>query len=57
MDLLDKKTDEELLESLIKETAKAQNEISCARRDLEKATARLKFVLMLSNTMINRKKD
>jgi hypothetical protein len=57
MDVLDKKSDKELLESLVKEAAKAQNEVACARRDLEKATARMRFVLMLANTMIDRSKD
>lgn len=57
MDVLDTKTDQELLESLVKEAAKAQNEIACARRDLEKATARVRFALMLANTLIDRQKD
>lgn len=57
MDLLDKKTDEELLASIIAEAAKAQNELSCAKKDLDKAANRLKFVLMVANNMINRKED
>lgn len=57
MDLLEKKTDKELLESLIAEAAKAQNELNCARKDLEKAQNRLKFVLMVSNTLVDRQGD
>ena len=41
MDVLDKKTDKELLTSLLAELAKAQNEVKCARSDLEKATSRM----------------
>lgn len=57
MDLLDTKTDQELLASLIAETAKAQNELNCARNDVIKAQNRLKFVLLLANQLINRPKD
>jgi hypothetical protein len=45
MDVLDTKTDEELLHSMIAETAKAKNEVTCAKKDLEKATNRLNFWL------------
>jgi hypothetical protein len=57
MDVLDKKTDKDLLQSLIAETAKAQNEIKCARADLEKATSRIKFLLVVTNTLIERQGD
>lgn len=57
MEILDKKTDKELLDSLIAETAKAKNETNCARRDLEKAQSRLDFTIVLANTLINRLKD
>lgn len=57
MQIIDDKTDQELLKSLLAETAKAQNELSCAGRDIVKAQNRLKFVLMVINEMINRKKD
>lgn len=56
MDLLDRKTDRELLLSLLAETAKAKNEIKCAYQDLEKAQSRLGFVVMLTNTILNRSK-
>jgi hypothetical protein len=57
MDLLDDKSDLELSQSMIAEMAKAQNEINCARRDLEKANSRISFVLALQHKMINRTKD
>ena len=57
MDVLDSKTDKQLLESLIAEIAKATNEIKCARGDLEKAQSRIKFLLVLAHTMIERQKD
>jgi hypothetical protein len=57
MDLIDKKSDLELLQSLLAEMAKANNEIKCAQADLNKAQNRLKFLLLLANTMIDRQKD
>ena len=57
MDLLDKKTDLELLQSLLAELAKANNEIRCSQNDLNKAQNRMKFLLLLANTLIDRSKD
>ena len=57
MEILDNKTDEELLLSLIQEIAKAKNELRCAKGDLEKATGRIGFLLVLAHTLINRQKD
>lgn len=57
MQILDDKTDKQLLESLVAEMAKAQNEIACARRDLEKAQGRQKFLLVLAHELINRQGD
>jgi hypothetical protein len=54
MDLLDNKREEDLLDALLPEIAKAQNEIRCARRDLEKATNRVSFVLLIVNKLIER---
>ena len=54
-DLMDSKTDQELLQSVIAETAKAKNEIACAKRDIEKATSRLNFLVVLANKLIERK--
>jgi hypothetical protein len=57
MDILDSKTDQELLESLIAEIAKATNEIKCARGDIDKAQGRIKFLLVVAHTLMNRSKD
>ena len=57
MDVLDNKSDKELLQSLIAEIAKAKNEIKCARGDLEKAQSRLGFLVVLANELLNRKGD
>lgn len=57
MDILDRKSDHELLASLLAEVAKARNELTCAQRDLDKASNRLNFLLVLANTLINRKED
>jgi len=56
-DLLNTKTDTELLQSIIAETAKANNEIACAKRDITKATSRLNFLVVLANKMIERTGD
>lgn len=57
MSILDQKTDKELEQSLLAEVAKASNEIKCARQDLDKATNRLNFLLVVINTLIKRQKD
>jgi hypothetical protein len=57
MDVLDKQTDEDLLKSSLAEIAKAKNEIQCAKRDIDKATSRLNFLIVLTNKLIDRKKD
>jgi hypothetical protein len=57
MDILDSKSDRELLHSLVAEIAKATNEIKCAQADLNKAQSRLKFILVMAHTMIDRQKD
>ena len=57
MDVLDTKTDKELLDTLIPEIAKAANELRCAKRDLDKINGRLSFLLVLTHELINRKKD
>lgn len=57
MDILDKKTDEELIKSLLGEIAKARNELSCAKGDLDKANSRLSFLIVVANELIQRKHD
>ena len=57
MDLLDSKTDKELLKSLLAEIAKATKELRCAQADIVKAQSRLSFVLAVTNTLIDRQGD
>jgi hypothetical protein len=57
MDVLDNKTDKELLESLVAEIAKATNELRCAKGDLDKAQGRIRFLLVLAHELINRQGD
>ena len=57
MNIIDSKTNDELLESLLAELAKASNELRCAKDDIAKVQSRLSFVLALANTMIRRKGD
>lgn len=57
MDVIDDKSDKELLESLVAEIAKATNELRCARGDIDKAQSRIKFLLVLAHTLINRQGD
>jgi hypothetical protein len=57
MDILDSKSDKELLQSLVAEIAKATNEIKCAKGDIEKAQSRIKFLLVVAHTMLNRQGD
>jgi hypothetical protein len=51
MELLDKKTDKELLDSLMAEVAKSSNEIKCAQQDIAKVQSRLSFALVLINEL------
>jgi hypothetical protein len=57
MDVLDNKTDQELLQSLIAEIAKSTGEIRCAKTDIDKAQSRIKFCLVLANELLNRQGD
>lgn len=54
MEIVDSKTDEELLRSLIAEIAKANNEVNCAQADVKKAKNRLTFAIMVANKLIDR---
>jgi hypothetical protein len=57
MQVIETKSDKEILASLIAEIAKAQNEIACAKRDIDKAQSRLRFLIVLANTLIDRQGD
>lgn len=54
---IDSKTSEDLLRSLLAEVAKATSELKCSLGDVQKAQARLSFVLALVNTLIERSTD
>ena len=54
MDVIEDKNDKQLLESMLAEIAKAQNEIRCARGDIDKAQSRIKFLILVANELINR---
>jgi len=54
MDVLKDKTDKELLQSILAETAKTLNEVNCAKKDVEKARNRLTFMIAVINEMLNR---
>lgn len=53
-DLLDKKSDQELLLTLLKEAAKSSSELKSANADLEKASNRIRFCLVLINRLLER---
>lgn len=57
MDVLQNKSNIELLQSMLAETAKTLNEVNCARKDIDKARNRLTFQIAVINELINRKED
>lgn len=57
MDVIDNKSDRQLLQSLLAEIAKANNELKCARGDIEKAQNRIKFATLVLNKLIERQGD
>ena len=57
MDLLEHKTDKELLQSVLAEIAKTKNEIACAKGDIAKAQSRLSFLIVAVNELLNRQGD
>lgn len=57
MVVLDNKTDDEIIKSLLSEIAKSNNEINCALGDLAKAKSRLNFLVVLANELIKRNGD
>ena len=56
MDVLDNKTDRQLAEVIVKEAAKSLNEIKCAQRDIDKASSRIQFLLVIANKLLERSK-
>lgn len=56
MQLLDSKSDEELLKSSLAELAKCSNELKCIKGDAEKVASRVSFLILLINTLTDRLK-
>ena len=54
MDVLKTKTDKELLQSILAESAKCLNEVNCSVKDVNKARNRLTFQLAIVNELLNR---
>lgn len=54
LDLLDTKTDAELIQSVMVELAKSKAELNCARADINKITSRIGFLLVVINKLIDR---
>ena len=55
-DMLKDNSDEELLSVLLREIAKSGNEIRSAEKDINKASRRLSFAIVLANRLLDRKK-
>lgn len=54
MNILNTKSESELIQSLLAEVAKSRNELKCATEDLKKANGRLGFCVAVLNELINR---
>lgn len=52
--VLDDLTTEQIVETVIRECAKASNEISSAEADVSKAKRRIKFCVLLANRLKDR---
>lgn len=56
-EIIDSKSNKELLDSIVAEIAKATGELRCARGDIDKANNRIRFCLLLAHTLIDRQGD
>jgi hypothetical protein len=54
-DIISSKTNKQILETLLKEAAKASNELTAVKNDVTKAQNRVKFSIMLINRLLERK--
>jgi len=54
MELLKHKTNQQVLESILAETAKSSNELRCAQGDLAKAQGRLSFAIVALHELLSR---
>jgi len=57
IEVINQKSDKELVQSLVGEIAKAKNEISCAEADIRKAKGLLHFLIVVVNDLLNRQGD
>ncbi|CAB4153768.1 hypothetical protein UFOVP635_27 [uncultured Caudovirales phage] len=57
MDILENKSNKEILQSILAEVAKTANEVNCAAKDVAKARNRLTFLIVAANEMLNREED
>jgi len=57
MDILENKSDAELVRSLLAEIAKGTNELRCSIGDVQKAQSRLSFCIAVLNELVNRIED
>ena len=57
MDILENKTDTELMSTLLAELAKSKNELVCAKADINKINGRINFLLVIANELISRQGD
>lgn len=57
MEVLQNKSTENLQHTMLAELAKSTNELRCATKDIEKATNRIGFALVLLNELIARDHD
>lgn len=55
MDVVDNKSDKDILKSVLAELAKSKAELQCARNDLDKINSRISFNIVLVNRLIARK--
>lgn len=55
--VFDQHTDEDIFRSILAETAKAANELRCAKGDLNQVDVRLKFILAAINHLQQRYED
>ena len=56
MDILERRSDLDLYRTILAESAKALNELNCAKTDIDKAMSREKFIIAVVNVLIERQK-
>lgn len=54
MQILKDLQNNQLHHTIIKEVAKARNEIKCAESDIKKANSRLSFLIVIANELLSR---